>query len=457
MDSQEASGTVTRMYEPLSQGEASTASPASQPEEPQSSKASFLAPLRLANFRKLVAGQTVSRLGDAFYFLAIPWLVLRSTTSPIALSVVLGVSATALGVSTLAGGVLADRHGPRALMLIADIARLAIISVMAAWALLGTIPIWALIVLAGALGLASGLFYPASSAMTPHLVQASDLQAANSFDQITMQVSNFAGPGIAGAILGATRLAFGFVIDAATFAVSVISLFAIRMPSPSVSEVANIAPTSSSARTPDKRSNGLAALGEALRFLSATPFLFTMVGLSFVANFAVNGLFEVGIPLLLKHWVGVDEGPRAQGFIIGGFGLGSIIGAVIAGFAGRLRHKPLVAILLLLPSAVLLSWVPFTHDIYLTTGLFAAFGLLIGCTNVMWITLIQRGIPKDMLGRVMSLALLGSFVGSPLSIFAYGALATVVPDISMLFLAGAALFGVAGLLALTQKVIWRVE
>lgn len=457
MDTQDLRGTATRMYEPLSQGEAPIGSPTPLPEEPQSSKASFLAPLRLANFRKLVAGQTVSRLGDAFYFLAIPWLVLRSTTSPLALSIVLGVSATTLGISTLAGGVLADRYGPRALMLTADMARLVIISVMAVWALLGSMPLWALIALAGALGLASGLFYPASSAMTPHLVQTSDLQAANSFDQITMQVSNFIGPGIAGAVLGATRLAFGFVVDAVTFAISVMSLFAIRMPSPSASDAADTAPTLSSARTPDKRSGGLAALGEALRFLSARPFLFTMVGLSLVANFAVNGLFEVGIPLLLKHWVGVDEGPRAQGFIIGGFGLGSIVGAVIAGFAGRLRHKPLIAILLLLPSAVLLAWVPFTYDVYLTAGLFAAFGLLIGCTNVIWITLIQRGIPKDMLGRVMSLALLGSFVGSPLSIFAYGALATVVPDISLLFLAGSALFGIAGLFALTQKVMWQTE
>ncbi|HEX8033066.1 MAG TPA: MFS transporter, partial [Ktedonobacterales bacterium] len=451
METRDEGGTATQMHASYSQMEADAELAPSLPQKPSASKSSFLAPLRLANFRNLVAGQTVSRLGDAFYFLAIPWLVLNSTSSPIALSVVLGVSSATLGISTLAGGVLADRYGPRTLMIASDIARLLIITGMATWALLGAIPFWAVVGLTGLLGLATGLFYPASSAMPPYLVQSSDLQAANSFDQIAMQVSNFVGPGIAGAVLGATRLALGFVIDAATFVVSVISLIAIRMPSKGVSDST---PTASSAPAQSATRGGLSALGEGFRYLGATPFLLTMVLLSLMANFAANGLFEVGLPLLLKQWVGLSDGPRAQGFILGGYGFGAIAGALVAGFTGHLRHKPLIAILLLLPSAVLLGWVPFTHDVYLTTGLFVAFGVLIGCTNVMWITLIQRGIPKNMLGRIMSLAMLGSFIGTPLSIFAYGALATVVPDVSLLFLAGAALFGIAGLIALTQKVMW---
>ena len=425
------------------------------PGQTATGNASFLAPLRLANFRRLVAGQTVSRLGDAFYLVAIPWLVLRSTSSPIALTLVLGISAATLGASTLAGGVLADRYGPRALMLGADIARFVIITALAIWALLGTMPFWALLVLTGLLGVASGLFYPASGAMTPHLVPADDLQAANSFDQLTLQTTNFIGPGIAGAVLSATQLAFGFVIDAVSFAASVITLVAIRMPSRNGSKGASAASDApSQAGAP---AGGLAALGEALRFLRSAPFLLTLLVLSLLANFAVNGLFDIGIPLLLKQWVGLSEGPRAQGFIFGGFGLGSTIGALVAGFAGQLRHKPLVATVMLLPVAGLLSWTPFTQNVYLAMGLFAAIGVFIGFSNVLWITLIQRAIPMEMLGRVMSIALLGSFVGTPLSIFAYGLLATVVPNVSLLFLTGGALFGLAGLLALSRKIIWQTE
>ncbi|MGZ3681395.1 MAG: hypothetical protein ACXWQR_23650, partial [Ktedonobacterales bacterium] len=92
METRDEGTTGTQTHESYSQTEADAEPALSLPQEPQRGKSSFLAPLRLANFRKLVAGQTVSRLGDAFYFLAIPWLVLNSTSSPIALSVVLGVS-----------------------------------------------------------------------------------------------------------------------------------------------------------------------------------------------------------------------------------------------------------------------------------------------------------------------------------------------------------------------------
>jgi hypothetical protein len=55
----------------------------------------------------------------------------------------------------------------------------------------------------------------------------------------------------------------------------------------------------------------------------------------------------------------------------------------------------------------------------------------------------------------MSLTMLGSFAGTPLSIFVYGAAATIVPSVAWLFVAGASLFGFACLLALTRKVIWQ--
>src|SRR5215469_17664916 len=213
----------------------STSTLRSQPEPDQGYKDSkrgiaFFAPLRIANFRRLIAGQTISRLGDQFYFIAIPWLILRTTSDPLVLALVLGLASLTLGVFTLVGGVLADRYGPRALMLGSDSARLVIMGILAGLAIFSTPPLWVIGLLSALLGVAGGLFYPASGAMTPHLVPTDDLQAANSFEQLTFQSSNFVGPGIAGVILSATRLTFGFVIDAVSFLASVISVAFIRMP-----------------------------------------------------------------------------------------------------------------------------------------------------------------------------------------------------------------------------------
>jgi MFS family permease len=414
-------------------------------------KSSFLAPLRIANMRRLLAGQSISRFGDQFYFVALPWLVLRASDSPIALSLVIGTAAAALGVFTLLGGVLADRFGARRLMLTADVFRLLIVSGLAAAVLVGTLPLWSLVVLSGLLGAGGGLFYPASAAMIPHLVAPDNLQAANGFDQLTMQTSNFVGPSVAGVVLATTRLAFGFVIDALTFAVSVVSLVAIRMPRRRP-QLATPAATAALQEGQPVRKGGM---GEAIHFLRASPFLLTLLGVSLIANFAIGGLPEVALPLLLKQWVGLTEGPRALGIVIGGFGLGSVIGAIIASVATRIPHKPLVGIVTVLPTGAMLGAAPYLGGVYTLAAIFGVVGLLLAISNVLFATVLQRFIPLEMMGRVMSISMLGSFLGTPLSIFAYGAIATVVPDVAYLFVAGGALLVFACLFSLGRKVIWQ--
>ncbi|HLZ22370.1 MAG TPA: MFS transporter [Ktedonobacterales bacterium] len=417
---------------------------------PQAEKSSgFFAPLRVANFRRLIAGQSVSRLGDQFYFVALPWLVLQVADSAAALALVTGVAAATLGVFSLVGGVLADRYGPRALMLGSDVARLITISVLAALALASTPPLWVLLLLSALLGIAGGLFYPASSSMVPFLLPANALQAGNSFEQLTLQTSNLIGPGVAGVVLGATKLALGFVADAVSFLVSVISLALIRVPKREKQAQGATDPA-----TP-RKGGTLRDLGEAYRFLRTSRFLFTLLVLSLVANFAANGLFDVALPLLLKQWVGIGSGPQAFGIVIGGFGLGSILGALVAGAASKLRHKALVAIVTLLPVALLIAVAPFLGGVLPLTVTFAMMGLVIALSNVLFITLIQQAIPMEMMGRMMSFVMLGTLGGTPLSIAAYGVAASLVPNVAWLFIAGGAIFAVAGLVALTQRVFWQ--
>ncbi|HUY76899.1 MAG TPA: MFS transporter [Ktedonobacterales bacterium] len=429
----------------------------------------FFSPLRLANFRRLIGGQTISRFGDQFYFLAIPWLVLRATSAanaPLALVAVLGSASATTGLFTLLGGVLADRYGPRKMMLASDVTRFVVVGALATVGLLSVPPLWLLATLSALLGGAAGLFYPASSAIIPHLVPGDDLQPANSFDQLTMQSSNFLGPSIAGVILSATQLAFGFVIDAVTFAVSVVTLFAIRVPARDATAMAatpqaganplGANPLGALEGAPTaKPKGGLAAMGEALGFLRRSPFLLTLVSLSLVLNFAFMGLLEVGLPLLLKHWVGLAAGPGAMGFVISGFGLGSIIGAVAAGLASRLPRKGLVSVACLLPIAVLVAVMPFAGSPLLLAVDFGVTGLLLGVSNVTIITVIQKLVPLAMMGRVMSIVMLGSFVASPLSTLVYGLAASVISNLSLLFVVGGALFGVGALAALANKNMWQ--
>src|SRR5215472_3484166 len=105
----------------------------------------------------------------------------------------------------------------------------------------------------------------------------------------------------------------------------------------------------------------------------------------------------------------------------------------------------------------MLGAAPYLGGVNTLAAIFGAVGLLLAISNVLFATVLQRFIPLEMMARVMSISMLGSFVGTPLSIFAYGAAATVVPSVSYLFLAGGALLIAACLFSLGQKVIWRTE
>jgi len=103
----------------------------------------------------------------------------------------------------------------------------------------------------------------------------------------------------------------------------------------------------------------------------------------------------------------------------------------------------------------LISFIPFISGTITTAAIFAGAGLFLGISNVLIITVIQTLIPLDMMGRMMSLTMLGSLVGTPISIFAYGAAATVVP-IPWLFVAGSSLIAVCACIGLVQKVTWQI-
>src|SRR4029450_6119957 len=70
-------------------------------------------PLRVRNFRLLWIGESISLLGDQFYLIALPWLVLQLTGSALALGVVLALAAIPRALFMLIGGAFVYRVSPR--------------------------------------------------------------------------------------------------------------------------------------------------------------------------------------------------------------------------------------------------------------------------------------------------------------------------------------------------------
>src|SRR5258706_13293565 len=89
-------------------------------------------PLSVGNFRLLWIGEGISLLGDQFYLIALPWLVLQLTGSALALGTVLALASIPRALFMLVGGAFVDRYSPRSVMAASNFARLVLVALMSA-------------------------------------------------------------------------------------------------------------------------------------------------------------------------------------------------------------------------------------------------------------------------------------------------------------------------------------
>src|SRR5580704_8915114 len=103
--------------------------------------------LRVREFRLLFVGQAVSLIGDGMLMVALSFSVLDLTGSVSDLGFVLAAYRAPTVVAVLVGGVVADRVSRRAVMIAADLVRLAALAAAAALMVAGDARLWHLLVL----------------------------------------------------------------------------------------------------------------------------------------------------------------------------------------------------------------------------------------------------------------------------------------------------------------------
>src|SRR5215211_7226111 len=190
--------------------------------------------MSLPNFRLLFTGAFISLLGDQFALIATPWLVLQLTNDPLALGTVLALEGIPRAVFILFGGAITDRLSPRRVMLIANVTRFVLTALMAVVVFLGMVEVWMIYAFALLFGTVAGFAIPAENSIVPMLLDEQDLQAGNSIIMGIAQLAGFAGPTIAGIIIGRfsstfTGVGISFGFDAFTFVVSAVTLQLIRV------------------------------------------------------------------------------------------------------------------------------------------------------------------------------------------------------------------------------------
>ena len=131
--------------------------------------------LKHRSFALLWAGQTLSRVGDFVYEIALAWWVLEKTGSAETMALVLVFSITPSILFLLIGGVAVDRLPRIALMLFSDIGRALTALIVAALAFSGQLQVWHIFAASLFFGFVMAFFQPAYAAVVPQIVPQDDL------------------------------------------------------------------------------------------------------------------------------------------------------------------------------------------------------------------------------------------------------------------------------------------
>lgn len=432
-----STGTSTR----ATASAADTAAPALAPRKRRAP--AMVAPLGYRDYRLLFIGQLISSIGNTFYSVALPWYMLTQGGGPINLGLVLTAFGVPLGVTTLLGGWLSDKLRARRVMLVAD-AACAVVTGGLAWATFGAhAPIWLIAALTAAMGAFEGLFAPASQAIAPDLLPESQLQAANGLFYAMMRLAQLVGPSLAGFVVARATASDGFAIDAATFVASVITLIFIRNGALHASAPDGTAPAESG---PDTSS--ASAHDSLWRFALATPFFMILLLVILVGNLFNGAVMEVAIPALAQG--PLHAGAQGYGFILTGWGAGALLGALLASALGSRVNRGYQSILFFTAQIPFIIGIAFSVNTLMAVGCMGAFGLLNSLGNVSFLTLFQRRLPRNLLGRIMGVFTFCNFATLPLSV-AVGGFATARFGASVVIVAGALIQLVAMVIALASR------
>jgi MFS transporter, ENTS family, enterobactin (siderophore) exporter len=345
-----------------------------------------VAPLRESrDFRWLFGGRFISNAGNAVALTAANWQVYGLTHSSLAVGLVTLADSAGMLVGLLAGGVLADRHDRRQLLLAVRLPQGMLAALMMVNSLLAHPALWPIYAITAGIGLLAGLGSPASTAVTPALVGPTRLAAAAALNAMGNQLGNLCGPALAGILIAGPGLAACYAIDAACFAIFAGALLFVR-PLPPTVGVAQ---------------SGLRSLAEGFRYVRHNG---VVGGMLLVDTSAMIFGMPVGLfpALASEHFHG---GSATFGLLAAAPGLGAMIGAATSGWTGRLRRPGLVIIGAGMVWGAAIVGFGLTGNLPLALAFLALAGTGDLISEVLRNALLQHYTPDPLRGRVSSLYL----------------------------------------------------
>jgi MFS family permease len=338
---------------------------------------------RHRNYRLFFAGQITSVCGTWMQNVALYWLILSITHSPLAVGF---LSLARFGPFTVLGlfaGVVADRFDNRRTVIVTQAVQMGFSALLAAIILFGNVQTWEVYAIASLTGIAVVFDLPARQNLTMQLVGRDELPNAIALNSSLFNTARILGPAIAGVVIATAGAGWCVAINSASFLAVLASLLAMR-----VGELFPLAHRG--------RPTLFAGTREGLSYVWNTrPVLVLTLMAVIVMSFAFN--VNVLLPVLAKQTLGA--GPLTFGIVTACFGAGALAGSLVAAAIGRARWRVMLASVAIFGVAELLI-APLQNVVFVGALLFVC-GICFTTYTAASNSSVQLGTPDHLRGRVL--------------------------------------------------------
>ena len=341
------------------------------------------------NFRNLWLAAFTSAVGTWMQRFAQQWLILTLTGSAFFLGLDAFVGELPLLLFTLIGGVIADRHDRRHLLIASQTLQMMCALTLTAIVLFDVVQVRYILALSFMTGLAQAFGGPAFQSMIPSLVPRATLPNAIALNSIQFNLAQMVGPMIGGAVLVAFGMVACFGINGLSFLVVIVVLTLMRLPRPN----------------PDTRQKMLVELKGGLSYVRHEKAMLALTVLAMATT-------SLGLPVRAFLPVFADDAAHLSRMMTA-LGGGAVVGALTVAWLGQFRRMGLTLLVVqivfggLVVTFAILPITFFSYVILFLSG--AALLMVFSLTN----SLVQMTIPNKLRGRVMSIYLMAFRGGMP--------------------------------------------
>ncbi|MEV2214389.1 MFS transporter [Streptomyces sp. NPDC050997] len=392
------------------------------------------------NVLRWLGAYASSMAGDGVYYIALSWAAVQAGT-PSQAGLVMSVSALPRAVLMLGGGVIADRFGPRRVVIGSDVARCAAVLGVAALLFLTSPGLWPLAVLALVFGIVDAVFIPAVGALPARITGKGQLARVQGMRGLAYRFAVVVGAPLGGLAVAIGGAAAAFGLAGLLIAASVPLLISVRVRELPQGDTAAPVTTAWS------------DLVVGLRYIRGHRVLAPLMLAIALGDLGFVGPLNVGLTLLAdeRGW-----GAAGMGWVLAGFGVGAGAASFLLTVRGRLPHAGQVAGYALVAGSVAIGALAYAPSVVAAVGTALLIGLLAGLSGAMCHALLQTQADPAFLGRVISVASLVSLglapLSMPVSAAAIGAWGT-----GPVFVVSAVVCGLGGVVALCVRDLRRAE